>query len=193
MPDTPIRTDDETHHPDTLNFSCPHVAQRTTRSHASPLPTIVEESSPSVLEVPPPPPAGLDFCHVVVVQESEVDEKLWHIARVPYNFSNACWAMHAVTKKKCTAKIVSNSKSTLAPTYLGVWKYYKFIVPKIEKFFFAPTTMNVVSKVHVASGWTYSLLTKNDLSCRKNASRHSPLQHFGSSPGPLRSRCSCQP
>lgn len=53
-PDHPIGADDETHRPDTVNFSRPRVAQRTTRSHASPLPTIVEESSPSVLEVPPP-------------------------------------------------------------------------------------------------------------------------------------------
>jgi len=138
MPDTPIRTDDETHHPDTLNFSCPHVAQRTTRSHASPLPTIVEESSPFVLKVPPPPSIGLDFCRVTVVQEYKVDEKLWYIVRVPYNSSKACWAMHVVTKKKCTAKIVSNSKSTPAPACLGVWNYYKFTTPKVEKFFFCP-------------------------------------------------------
>ena len=122
----PQGADDETHHPDTVNFSCFHVAQKTTRSHASPLPIIIEECSPSVLEVPPPPPTGLDFCWVTAVQESKVEEKLWHIARVPYNSSKACWAMHAVTKKKCTAKIVSNSKSTLAPAYLGVWNYYKF-------------------------------------------------------------------
>ena len=136
--DTPIGDDDETHRPDTLNFSRPRVAQRTTRSQASPLPTIVEESSPPVLEVPPPPPTGLDFRRVTAVQESEVDEKLWHIARVPYNSSKACWAMHAVTKKKCSAKIVSNSKSTPAPAYLGVWNYYKFTTPKSEKFFFCP-------------------------------------------------------
>ena len=86
--DTPIGAEDETHRPDTLNFSQPRVAQRTTRSQASPLSTIVEESSPSVLEVPPPP-TDLDFHRVIVVQESEVDEKLWHFARV-YNSSKAC-------------------------------------------------------------------------------------------------------
>jgi hypothetical protein len=35
-PDTPIGADDETHRPDTVNFSRLHVAQRTTRSHAYP-------------------------------------------------------------------------------------------------------------------------------------------------------------
>jgi hypothetical protein len=71
-------------------------------------------------------------------KEFEVDDNLWHIAHVPYNFSNACWAMHAVTKKKCIVKIVSNSKSTPAPAYLGVWNYYKFTTPKAEKSFFLP-------------------------------------------------------
>jgi hypothetical protein len=119
-----------------------------------------------MLEVPPPPPTNMDFRRVTTIQESKVDEKLWHIARVPYKSSNACSTMHAITKKKCTAKIVSNSKSTHAPTYFGVWNYYKFTTPKVEKFFLAPMTLNVMSKDHVASGSTYSLQTKNDLQSR---------------------------
>jgi hypothetical protein len=39
----------------------PRVAKRTIRSHASPLPSIVEESFPFVLEVPPPSPLLLIF------------------------------------------------------------------------------------------------------------------------------------
>ena len=89
------------------------------------------------------------FRRVIVVQESEVDEKLWHIAHVLYNYSKVCWAMHAVTKKKCTTKIVSNSNSTPAPAYLGVWNYYKFTTPKFEKFSFTRMTLSVASKVHV--------------------------------------------
>jgi hypothetical protein len=103
-PDTPIRANNETNRPDTIKFSRSRVAQRTTISHA----------------LPPSPPLGLDFCHFTVVQESKVDEKLEHIAHVLYNSSKACWAMHVITKKKCTAKIVSNSKSTHTPAYLGV-------------------------------------------------------------------------
>jgi hypothetical protein len=45
----------------TFNFFRPRVAQRTTRSYASPLPTIVDESSPSLLEVLPPLPLLLIF------------------------------------------------------------------------------------------------------------------------------------
>jgi hypothetical protein len=57
-----------------------------------------------MLEVLPTPLIGLDFRRVTAVQEFEVDKKLLHIARVPYKSSKACWAMHAVTKNKCTAK-----------------------------------------------------------------------------------------
>lgn len=125
-PGIPIRADDETHHPDTVNFSHPCLAHRTTKSHASPLLTIVVGSSPSMLEVPPPPIPNHDFCLVNYVQQSKVDEKVRHIAGISYNSSKACWAMHAVTKKKCTAKIVSNRKSTPPAAYLGVWNFYKY-------------------------------------------------------------------
>jgi hypothetical protein len=73
-----------------------------------------------MLDAPPPYLIGLEFCRVTDVQESKVDKKLWHISRVPYNSSKTCWTMHAVTMKKCIAKIVSNGKSIPAPTYLGV-------------------------------------------------------------------------
>jgi hypothetical protein len=82
--DTSIGADAETHRPNTLNLFCPRVAQRTTRSHASPLPIIVEESSPIMLEVPPPFPIGMDFRSVTTIQESKMDEKIWHITRFPY-------------------------------------------------------------------------------------------------------------
>ena len=43
--DTPMKPDDKNHCPNTVDFTCPRVAQRTTRSHATPLLTIVEEFS----------------------------------------------------------------------------------------------------------------------------------------------------
>lgn len=155
---SPLELMMKTHRLDTLNFSCPDDTQRTTISHASPLPTIVEESSSSVLEVPPPLLTDLDFFRITIVQESKVNKKLMHIVQIPYM---ECWAMHDV-KKKNTAKIVFNSKSTPTLAYLGVWKYYKFTTPNVEKIFFSMTTLSVLSKVHVASGPTNSLLTKNN-------------------------------
>jgi hypothetical protein len=78
-PDTSIAANDEIHQPDTLNFFRPRVAQRTTRFYASPLSIIVEESFPTMLEVPQSPPTNLNFRRVIDVEESKVDEKLWHI------------------------------------------------------------------------------------------------------------------
>ena len=66
--DTPIGADNEIHHHDTFNFSHPRVAQRTIRSHVSPLPIIVEEIFASVFEVPPPPSIDLYFCRITIVQ-----------------------------------------------------------------------------------------------------------------------------
>ena len=41
--DIPIRADNETHRPDTINFSRPHPLKRVTRVRVATLPTIVEE------------------------------------------------------------------------------------------------------------------------------------------------------
>ena len=76
----------------------------------------------------------------------------------------SCWAMHVVTKNKCTAKIVSNSKSTPGPAYTEVNTSLQYL--RSRSSFFAMTTLNVVSKDHVESGSTNSLLTKNDLRSR---------------------------
>lgn len=96
--------------PNTVNFSYSRVAYGTTRSHASYLPTIVNESSLSVLEVPPPLPTEFDFSTVTIVQESKVDERLWHIAHVSYNSSKGCWAIHEVIKKNTLSIFFVNKK-----------------------------------------------------------------------------------
>lgn len=75
-PNTLIGADEKTHRPDTVNFSCPRVSQRTTRSHTTSLPTIIEESSPSMQEVALLCSTGLNFHRVTVVEETKVDEKL---------------------------------------------------------------------------------------------------------------------
>jgi hypothetical protein len=81
-------------------------------------------------------------------------------------FGTEGWAMRTVAKKKCIAKIVSNSKSTHSPTYFGVWNYYKFTPPKVEKFFLPQRPLSVVSKDHVARRSKFFLATKNDLQSR---------------------------
>ena len=102
-PDTPIGTDSETHHPNTINFSCLHLGKRVTRFGAATLPTVIEEVSPSVQEVFSPMAARLNFRRVTAIQESKVNEKVQHIARVLLISAKCCWAQQAITKKKCTA------------------------------------------------------------------------------------------
>ena len=71
------------------------------------------------------PPSGTDICHVTTVQKSNVNERIWHIARVPKTSAKACWAQMAITKKKCISRIV-HGKSTPAPTYSGLWRNVRF-------------------------------------------------------------------
>jgi hypothetical protein len=69
--------------------------------------------------------ARLGFHRVTAVQEIKVDVSLWHIARIPHISGKTCWVNHAGTKKKCTARIVTNNNSVPAPTSTGMWHHYK--------------------------------------------------------------------
>ena len=135
-PDTPIGADEDSHRPDTLNFSQPCPPKRVTRSHASIVPTIVEGMEGFAEQIHALPSFGTDICHVTAVQESNVNERTWHIAHVLKTSAKACWAQMAVTKKKCTARIVFHGKSTLAPTYSSLWQNVRFNREEYMQFFF---------------------------------------------------------
>jgi hypothetical protein len=85
-----------------------------------------------------PSPAGFGFHRVTAVQETKEDVSLWHIAHISYTFGKSCWANHTGTKKKCTARIVTNNKSVSAPTYTGIWHHYKLQSMKRTDFVFCP-------------------------------------------------------
>jgi hypothetical protein len=103
-----------------VNFSRLRPGKQVTRSQPKTLPTIIKESSPSVQEVQVPSPAGLGFHRVTAMQETKVDVSLWYIARIPHTSGKYCWANHTDTKKKYTARIVTNNKSVPALTYTGM-------------------------------------------------------------------------
>jgi len=120
-PNTPIGDDGDTHRPDTMNFSRLRPDKRVTRSQPETLPTLIEESSPSVQDVQVPSPGGIGFHRVNVVQKTKVDVSHWHIIRIPHTSGKSCWANHAGTKKKKrTVKIATNNKSVPASTYTGM-------------------------------------------------------------------------
>jgi hypothetical protein len=127
-PNVPLGADGESHRPDTVNYSRPRASKRAALAPLAPLPVIAEESDADVEEVVATP--GVEAAspaleggirRVTSVHETKVNERTWHIARLPKESSKACWAQRAVTKKKCSAKIVRNAKSTPAPTYTGEW------------------------------------------------------------------------
>ena len=134
--DTPIGVDDETRRPDTIIFSRPHPLKRVTRAHAATLPFIPEEVEPCMERIQLLPLVGTDICRITAVLESTVNEKTWHIARVPKTSAKACWAQMAVTKKKCTIRIVLHRKSTSAPTYSGAWCNVRLNREEQMQFFF---------------------------------------------------------
>ena len=54
------------------------------------LPTIVEELKTSTEQVQPSPPVGTNIYCTIVVQESMMNEKTWHIARIPKTSAKVC-------------------------------------------------------------------------------------------------------
>ena len=73
-PNTPIRADDETHRPDTISFSQPHLLKRVNRARAATLPTIPEEVEPCMERIQPLPPVGTNIRCITAVLESTVNE-----------------------------------------------------------------------------------------------------------------------
>ncbi len=143
--DLPHGAEGESHRPDTVNFSHPRASKRVTRAQFTSLPIIPEEKESCTVEVGASPEEDVasprlegGVRHVTIVQESKVDERTWHIARLPKTSAKACWAQRAVTKKKCEAKIIRNSKSTPAPTYTGEWRSVRMNRVETMQFFFCP-------------------------------------------------------
>lgn len=78
-PDTPIGAEEETYRPDTINFSRPRASKRVTQATTSTLLTIVEEVAMPPTHHIPSSSTSTDILRVTSVQETNVNEKLWHI------------------------------------------------------------------------------------------------------------------
>lgn len=96
-PDLQIGAEEETLRPDTVNFSRPRIGRRVTRARAQNLSTIHEEVELEERPLEPPASTSTDIRRVTAVQETRVNEKLWHIARLDKLSAKACWAQMAVT------------------------------------------------------------------------------------------------
>ena len=96
----------------------------------------MEEVEPCIEQIQPLPLIGTDIHHITTVQESTVNEKTWHIARIWKTSAKACWAQMAVTKRKCTARIILHGKSIPAPTYSRAWRNVRLNHEEQMQFFF---------------------------------------------------------
>jgi hypothetical protein len=174
MPNLPPGSQHDSHRPDKVNFSRPRVGTKSTQASASPIPlgTTSEESLPHTREEEPKFPVsrspvnvstGVEASRVTSIEETFCDESQWHIARLLKTSAKACFALQALTKKKCIAKIVQNNRGTAAPTYIGNMDNYK--KNKIERmqFYFCNDDIErcvkgskrkwVLSKPEVPSIW----------------------------------------
>ena len=106
--DLPLGADEELHRPDKVNFSHPHGSGKAIMSRSTHMPIILEEEDCNVREVAPPVPHADDVLspthegrirHVSAVEESRVNVKEWHIARLPKTYARCCWAQRVVPKK----------------------------------------------------------------------------------------------
>lgn len=149
--DLPLGAEEESHRPDKVNFSHPRRSHRFKRPRADDgsFEGNVAELSPAALPKVVTPPASPEatlspipqggVLHVTAVEETKCDVRQWHIARLPKNSLKACFADHALTKTKCTAKIVQGNKSTPAPTYNGLMRRtFQDNEIKGMQFFFCP-------------------------------------------------------
>ena len=156
--DVPFGFEGESHRPDKVYFSRPWMSTRSTRINLAScsLPDMVEELSPDSKE--DQAPNTVEVCrplHVIAIQETACDVSQWHIARLHKSSSKTCFVQQAVTKKKCTAKIVQGNRSTAAPTYTGIMVHIKRNQEERMQFIFATTTLSVVSKARDGGGYSH--------------------------------------
>ena len=137
----------DSHRPNKVNFSRPRVHTRSSvASTSSPAATTIEESIPfppgmDDMETMPSEehedrPRNHHLMYVTGTQEKDCNEREWHISRLPKSSAKACFAQQAITKKKCTARIVRNNVATVAPTYTGLMVNYKKNRNDVMQYFF---------------------------------------------------------
>ena len=147
--DLPLGAEEESHRPDKVNFSHPRSSGRPLRARTAQMPIILEDDThgeyevqedhqptPEVVSTLASPQNSGGIRHVNAVEETKVNVKEWHISRLPKTSAKCCWAQRAVTKKKCTERIVRGANSTVAPTYTGVWTNIRRNISERTEFFF---------------------------------------------------------
>jgi hypothetical protein len=172
-PDTAFGDEHESHRRDKISVSRPRVQTRSARLNDSP--TLVTISySPTILDSPTTPhspttadeeqpqlpthdaPQQVDQHHVTAIEETLCNPAHWHIARLPKTSAKACFALQAITKKKCVARIVQDGKNTAAPTYSGLMDNFRKKRLDPQDFFFCNDDIERCVKGTKGDGWSQS-------------------------------------
>jgi hypothetical protein len=129
----------ESHRPDKISISRPHVQTKSARLNDSPphvttpyspttpnSPTTLDSPTTTDEEQPHPPthdaPQQLDRHHVTAIEETLCNPAQWHIARVPKTSAKACFALQAITKKKCVARLYKTGRPPLHLPTRASWR-----------------------------------------------------------------------
>ena len=128
--DMPLGCEHDSHRPNKVNFSRPRVHTRSAvASTSTPAAAAIQEGIPF--------PPATDDMETMPSQEHDKYPRNHHPMHADlYLSSLACFVQQAVTKKKCTTRIVRNNVSTAAPTYTGLMVNYKKNRNDVMQFFF---------------------------------------------------------
>ena len=110
------------HRPNKVDYSIPCPNTQATRQH-------IEESS-NVVEH--------GVAHTTSILEMDCTASQWHIARLTTNSTKQCCTIHANTCILCNAKVGTCTHGTLASTYKGLKKEFRFIKNVECEFWFCP-------------------------------------------------------
>ena len=100
--------DCDSHRLDKMNYSIPRPNTRATRQ-------CIGESLRSAIH---------GVAHTTSVLETGCLASKWYIAKLPPNSSKRCWALQAITRTMCNAKVGIRKHGTHAPTYKGLRKEF---------------------------------------------------------------------
>jgi hypothetical protein len=140
-PNTALNDERKSHRPNKISISRPRVQTRFARLDVSPPPVTIPDSPTTTdeeqLQLPThDAPQQVDRHHVTAIEETLCNPAQWHIARLPRTSAKACFALQAITNKKCVARIVQYGKSTAAPTYSGFMDNFRKKRLDPQDFFF---------------------------------------------------------
>ena len=124
----PPGADCDSHRPDNVKFLIPFPNTRATRQR-------IHETLNS---------AQHGVTHTTSVLEIDCLASNWHIARLPPNLARRCWALQAIIRTMCNAKVGTGKHGTPALTYKGSRRIFSLPTMWNMNFGSALTTSSVV-------------------------------------------------